>query len=451
MKPIPSAKPDVLSLPTPETDPLGLSAKPDTLSDSQQMTKLPRRTGCQSRLGSTSSSPIPALETDPLGSSVESATLLDGQHVTELPSGTGWEARQGSTRGTGCRQRLGSTSSSSRPALETDQHISSAMSDTMSGHQMTMLPRGTGWEVREGRRRGTGWQATGGGRTPSSSPPMQSNQTHTPWRGTRLRIPPAPAPAGTTGCPSTRSPSSPSPSAKGGTRTKNKGQRDADNLHHDPSNQPREPGGCLELYGREEQAELFISGQGAASSLQPHPSSFTSATPSPKALTRVSSITSSSTAQTQRQNSGTEHSQIGREERSGSSQSTSGTSSRRRTFKEGASIPAKKVISIYEEGNKFGGEHLSFHGQGAWRGPTSSNPASSSSRTTSPSSSSSSTSSTQSGRDLRGSGGSGAILVTYNCKFNGTLCATDTLACRSNFTGGKTTSVSLGENNQLIN
>ena len=74
----------------------------------------------------------------------------------------------------------------------------------------------------------------------------------------------------------------------------------------------------------------------------------------------------------------------------------------------------------------------------------------SSSRTTSPSSSSSSTSSTQSGRDLRGSGGSGAILVIDNCKFNGTLCATDTLACRSNLTGGKTTSVSLGENKQLM-
>ena len=92
--------------------PTGLSAKPDVLSDVQQMTKLPvtrgltrpppRRTGCQPRLGSTSS-PLPALETDPLGLSAKSDTLLDGQQMTKLPRGTGWEVREGRTRGTGCQ------------------------------------------------------------------------------------------------------------------------------------------------------------------------------------------------------------------------------------------------------------------------------------------------------------------------------------------------------------
>ena len=181
---------------------------------------------------------------------------------------------------------------------------------------------------------------------------------------------------------------------------------------------------------------MFIFGREAASSFQPHHSSFTSATLSPQSLPGVSLITSSSTAKPRSSSSstsGTEHSQTGSKEKSGSSQSIPGTS------EEGTVISARNMISICEEGYKFGGRHLSIHGQEAWQGQISSNPASSSS------------SSTQSGRELRGSGGSGANLVTYNCKFNGTLCATDTLACRSNLTGGKTTSVSLRENNQLIN
>ena len=157
---------------------------------------------------------------------------------------------------------------------------------------------------------------------------------------------------------------------------------------------------------------MFIFGREASSS-ERHPSSFTSATPSTQLLTRVSSITSSSTAKPQRSTSemkGTEHSQIRRKEHSGSSQSQTGTSSRRSIIQEGTNISAKEIISIYEEGNEFEGKHLSFHGQGAWRGPPSSNPASPS-RTPSPSSSSSSMSSTQSGREFRGSGDSGAVVV----------------------------------------
>ena len=231
-----------------------------------------------------------------------------------------------------------------------------------------------------------------------------------------------------------------------------KEQRDTDHHHPNLCNHTRDLGGCLVLSQAEEQAEMFIFGRQTSPS---PPSSTTPATPSTQFLTCVSSITNSSSAELQRSISvlsGTKHSQRRRKEHPGSSQSqsgTSGTSSRSRTIQEGRNIPAKEVISIYEEGNEFEGEHLSFPGQGAWRGPPSSHPTSPS-RTPSPSSSSSSSTASQSGRDFRGSGDSGAIVVMNVLNCNSTLCATDTLACHSTITGGKTTSASLKVMNQLM-
>ena len=105
---------------------------------------------------------------------------------------------------------------------------------------------------------------------------------------------------------------------------------------------------------------------------------------------------------------------------------------------QGRNVPEKKKgISITEEGNEFEGEHLSFPGQGAWRGPPSSHPTSPS-LTPSPSSSSSSSTASQSGRDFRGSGESGAIVVKNVFIPNSTFCAKHTQACHITIMGGKT-------------